>query len=273
MYYDAIEEVEQNILPPFTGNPNLVCDFNNTIVYTISSVTDADNFCNKYNHSNNYNRLQIGQRIRINDGVYNKTWYIAGFDCEYNHKASDGTIKDNGYGICLIPEVGLLKSTWTNANEITPYMQSTMNTVTLPKVSNNLENVLGNHLVNRNVLLSNGCGGNNNPFSNSYAWTTSYCTLMSGCQLTGEIATYTNKYDDGEANYKLPLFDYIEYVEDDANSFWLRGTYDFDKYLPTYDYRIFRAHQAYIDTSSQSQRVGVNYVLLKKYIRPLIYIR
>ena len=150
MTYDALEEIEENLPDNTTGNPN---DRYNETVYTISSTTDADNFCNKYNHSNNYSGLALGQMIKINDGTYNAYWHIAGFDMEYNHTASDGTIKDNGYGICLIPVGGLSLILWNNSYTHAAYINSRAHTYYLPIVANNLKKVLGNHLINRNVLL------------------------------------------------------------------------------------------------------------------------
>ena len=97
-----------------------------------------------------------------------------------------------------------------------------MHTTTLPAVANNLKNVLGDHLINRNVLLGNSINTTKDTFS--YIWTTSYCTLMSGCQLTGKIGEYWNSYDDGEANYKLPLFDYTTF-RITTSTYWIRGRY------------------------------------------------
>ena len=91
-------------------------------------------------------------------------------------------------------------------------------------LQNQLIKTLGSHLINRNVLLSNVVNPTTG-LSTSYIWTTSYVTLMSGCQLTGESAAYTNKYDDGEANYKLPLFNYMNFYVDMglSGSYWIRG--------------------------------------------------
>lgn len=44
---------------------------------------------------------------------------------------------------------------------------------------------------------------------------------MSAGQITGTFASNNNKYDDGEANYKLPLFNYEEWSLD--TNVWLRG--------------------------------------------------
>ena len=94
-----------------------------------------------------------------------------------------------------------------------------MHTSHLPDIVTNLQNVLGSHIVQRNVLLSSSVDSNYH--SNAYTWTTAYATLMSIGQITGTFAANRNKYDDGEANYKLPLFNYENYWND--SGLWLRG--------------------------------------------------
>ena len=74
---------------------------------TWSSITDVEDFLYFCNHDTGYYGATIGSYVTINDGTYNKEWVIAGFDMEHNHQASDGNIKDNGYGICLIPKTSL----------------------------------------------------------------------------------------------------------------------------------------------------------------------
>lgn len=189
---------------------------------TWSSVEDVNNFLYSCCHDTGYYGSTIGSYVTINDGTYNKQWIIAGFDMEHNHQASDGNTKDNGYGICLIPKASLGSVVWSNSSDnytSNGYYGSTINKTTLPTVANNLKKVLGNHLVQRNVLLSNSI--DSNYYANSYVWTTAYCTLMSMGQVTGIFASSHNKYDDGEANYKLPLFNY-ETWSFDAWA-WLRG--------------------------------------------------
>ena len=133
---------------------------------------------------------------------------------------------------------------------------------TLPTVATNLKKVLGNHLIERKVLLSNSTNGDY--YANSYVWTTAYCTLMSMGQVTGKFASNNNKYDDGEANYKLPLFNYEKWSFDTWA--WLRGVngryYGNDNH---YHYRIYG-----LTTSGESDynNCGNSYGL-----RPLIYIR
>ena len=186
---------------------------------TWSSVEDVDNFLYSCCHDTGYYGATIGSYVTINDGTYNKQWVIAGFDCEHNHQASDGKIKDNGYGICLIPKTSLGNYVWDSRSTYNGYYGSTINTSTLPTVANNLKKVLGSHLIKRNVLLSSA--RDSRYYASAYTWTTAYCTLMSMGQVTGTFASNHNKYDDGEANYKLPLFNY-ETWSFDAYA-WLRG--------------------------------------------------
>ena len=139
---------------------------------------------------------------------------------EYKQKSADGNIYDNGLGICMIPLTQLTTSTWNNDNILAgAYMSSYIHTTVLSNIVTSLQNVLGSHLIQRNVLLSSGVDGSY--YSNAYTWTTAYATLMSVGQITGGFATYRNKYDDGEANYKLPIFYFIEYKT--GYGFWTRG--------------------------------------------------
>ena len=189
---------------------------------TLYSTADVDDFLYSCCHDTGYYGATIGSYVTINDGVYNKEWVIAGFDCEKNHRASDGNTKDNGYGICLIPKKSLGECVWSTSGDNyigNGYKGSTINKSTLPTVANNLRKVLGNHLVLRNVLLSSDL--DSNYYASAYTWTTAYCTLMSMGQVTGKFASNRNKYDDGEANYKLPLFNYESWSFDKWA--WLRG--------------------------------------------------
>ena len=203
MRNDAIEEIEEKL--PLPNNSEY--DPNHTLIATFNSISDTNNFCNMYNHDNRYNGLKLGQRIQINDGSYNKAWYIAGFDCEYNNIASDGTPNNNGYGICLFPENELFSGKY---NSKTPsygysYTEVSIHTSTLPTVANNLRNILDDHLINRNVLL---CTQSANGYYN-YQWFKSYAELISVGQVIGVFGFHNSSYDDGEANYQLPLFNHL----------------------------------------------------------------
>lgn len=233
---------------------------------TWSSIKDVDNFLSKCNHATGYYGATIGSYVTIKDGTYNKQWIIAGFDCEYNHKVLDvdgstSIIKDNGYGICLIPKSGLTKVRITieRPDTSTGYYGSNMNKNILPTVANNLKKVLGNHLVERNVILSSSLNNNSPYYANGCKWTTAYCTLMSVGQITGKFANNRNKYDDGEANYKLPLFNY-ETWSFDANLTWLRNIYDSNCFYV-------------INASGGLEYKSTDEWSNVPYLRPLIYIR
>lgn len=165
-------------------------------------------------------KLRVGNYITIKDGTYNAVWEIAGFDMESNQEAADGTTFDNGYGICMIPQTQLTKATWNASNTLSgAYKSSTMHTSHLPGIVTKLQNVLGSHIVQRNVLLSSSVDSNS--YSNAYTWTKAYATLMSIGQMTGTFAANRNKYDDGEANYKLPIFNSKDFKT--GSSFWSRS--------------------------------------------------
>lgn len=288
-----MEEIE-NALP----NVNDMYD-PNTIIATINSITDANQFCNTYNHNNRYNGLKLGQKIKINDGAYNINWLIAGVDYEADNIADDGSPNNNGYGICLIPEsvpIRLVqwdsRAPWNSVdfNDMMhiPYINSTIRTNALRSIGNNLKNVLGDHLINRNVLLGSSVSNSLYQGTISYTWTKDYCTLMSPLQIIGEncykkhsgdnFSMVSNNYDNGEANYKLPLFNYMKlntYIHRDVfdADIWLRA------YAGVYDY-ISSGKTYYSETAWKLASNGNLFITLSYYDTagkttacPMIYIR
>lgn len=230
---------------------------------TLSSVSDVDDFLYSCCHDTGYYGATIGSYVTINDGVYNKEWVIAGFDCEHNATAADGSTYDNGYGICLIPKKSLGNAKYGDST-VKGYNGSTINTYTLHNVAIYLKIILGDHLVLRNVLLSSA--RDSDYYASAYTWTTEYCTLMSAGQITGTFASNSNKYDDGEANYKLPLFNYETWSFDEWA--WLRGLHgDVDYGIAGgYDY----GNVYGLTTSGGSDW---NICNVSHGLRPLIYIR
>lgn len=228
MYYDALEEIKQSIPQPESPiNDPSTYDRNKTIIATFNSLSDVNNFCNKYNSNNNYNGLKLGQCIQINNvETHSSNWYIAGFDCEYNHKASDGTIKDNGKGIMLIGWIG--NGNWHTSNTAVGYLQSDVHQNKMTSLASNLQTVLGYHLVQRNVLLSNSVSYSTG-LPLSYSWTTAYCTFPSLYQVSGKT---TSIYDDGEANYQLPVYRNAFFGYNDSFS---RNLYGYDSTYNVYE--------------------------------------
>ena len=49
---------------------NMEYDSNEPTIATFNSLSDVDNFCNTYNHNNNYNGLKLGQRIKIGSNTW-----------------------------------------------------------------------------------------------------------------------------------------------------------------------------------------------------------
>lgn len=128
-------------------------------------------FFSRFNHDNNYNdgntKLRVGNYVTIQDGTYNAVWEIAGFDMENNQLAADGTVYDNGYGICMIPQTQVTTATWNASSTLTgAYKSSTMHNTHLPNIVTKLQNVLGSRIVRRNVILSSSV--NSNEYSNAY---------------------------------------------------------------------------------------------------------
>ena len=141
---------------------------------------------------------------------------------ESNQDAADGTVYDNGYGICMIPQTQLTTARWNTSNTTAGgYKSSYMHTTVLPEIVTKLQTILGSHMVNRNVLLSSSVSGSS---ADAYTWTTAKATLMSIGQMNGTFAENNTKYDDGEANYKLPVFNFKDFKT--GQSFWSRGVKD-----------------------------------------------
>lgn len=266
-------------------------DSSHTIVATLNSTIDTDNFCNAYNHANSYNGLKLGQIINIKYNGYSSQFIIAGFDMESNRYASDGTLYDNGYGICLIPYYSLDGGTvWHTYNNATPYINSSMHTSTLQTMASKLQSVLGSHLVNRNVLLGSSIDRSfeNNSTTgcctNGYRWTTAYCTLLSLYQYTGFGMSRSNngvrgdyeiKYDlygTGEANYMLPLFSFDYFLYGDWSFFALRNIM-YHGLLQSYKVFTGSPIDEYSNSTYDIGYVDLNYSNPNYYTCPLIYIR
>lgn len=253
-----------------SDNPNYR-DYNSLNLGTWSSVSDADVFLSKFCRANAYKNsgvsLAIGNYVTIKDGTYDTIWEIAGFDMESNQKAADETLYDNGYGICMIPKTYIIADQWNDSDTTEGgYMSSCMHTTLLPNIVFALQNVLGNHIVNRNVLLSSNVSPGIDSIYNAsaYTWTRAYATLMNFKQVyTSRIIGSDCKseddtvYDIGEATYYLPIFDNENYYN--TSPFWLRSISGYDS---AYTY---------------GNGDGCNYrsvtITTPSNIRPMIYIR
>lgn len=194
--------------------------------------TDVQWFFSIFNHNNGYTNfgqhIKLGMGIVIQDGTYNATWDIAGFDIFSKRQAADGTTIDDGYGIALIPRTSLANSQMATSYSSVPagYLGCTPMQNTLSDIQTKLEAVLKDHLVSRNVYLSNAANSNG---CTSAKWTTAKLTLMSVTQLDGRswggVGSGYSIYDVGEANQKLPIFNYERYWLPYREWYWTRGVY------------------------------------------------
>lgn len=221
-------------------------------------MSDVDTFLARFNRASNYKdgdtKLQVGNYVTIQDGTYNAIWEIAGFDMENNQTAADGTVYDNGYGICMIPKTQVTTAIWNDEDDSTRggYIASNIHNFTNYAIATELKTVLGSHIIRRNVLLSSNTTSGS---SSAYIWTTAYATLMSIGQMTGKFAIHNTKFDDGEANYKLPIFNVANYYT--GSKFWSRGVTDSgDVWVVTSTGTIY------------NDSTNLNYG-----VRPLIYLR
>ena len=194
---------------------------------------------------------------------------------EHNQTAADGTVYDNGYGICMIPVFSITDSSntygisWGGTNDdsnILPYMSSNLHSYLVSTATPALQTVLGDHLVLRNVLLSNVC---TSYIASSYVWTTAYCTAMSMKQLVGFIWT-SSVYNTGEANYKLPLFNYIPHQTSDYSTRGIYGRNNKKNKIIAIKNGLFDGSDGLVGFDSGNTNVGVSSL---NYVRPMIYIR
>ena len=209
----------------------------NSPTYYLTSISDVDNFLSRFTHDNNYKdgneELAVGNRIYIGSTTSSDpVWIIAGFDVEHSKTAADGTVYDNGYGIALVPGTTFehANTRWDSSINNIPYLHSDIfkatnnsgtpgDPATTSSIFTNLR-YASSHFVKRNLLLSDKLDSSG--YSCSYKWTQSYMSLLSYAQITGSVGTMNTIYDDGEANYQLPLFKY-EGIRAVYGNYWLRN--------------------------------------------------
>ena len=298
--YDALtEHIESSTTVPDDYDANTENGYSSTPnLYTLSSTSDAETFLTRFTRENGYKdsttntTLKLGDQIAIKDGTYNVNWYVAGFDVEHNQTAMDNTLYDNGYGIALIPVAHVTTGKLYYGSPYPKYISNYAYTTLFPEIATHLKDVLSDHLIQRNTLLTNTftsypsySGGDYYGHSTGYIWdTTQYCTLLSGFQTIG-ISCTTNgtgstcqitMYDIGEAKYKLPLFDNISCY---ANEIYpVRGSsmviYDFGKDNSNDYYYAYVINSSSLSTPAPWTNGGYSTLSNASFnIRPMIYIR
>ena len=194
----------------------------------------------------------MGNYVTIQDGTYNSSWVIVGFDIE------DGRGDTNsGKGIGLIPYVYNDKMTsYMNSSNVTTggYQGSYMHNTTLPAIAAKLNNILGSHMIERRILTSNGVS---NGATSGWSWESQKLSLLSEVQICGSVVWGAGGYNVGEACYKLPIFNYVGHLSFSRNDFWLRAV----------------TTASYFANANGNGCAGNGTASNMAWVRPLLYIR
>ena len=204
------------MLPGKIINVGGIC--NNTI--TISSLEDADRFVHDRIGSNGMFDCYLGEEVLINDGEYNAVWQVVGVDTELDK----GDIALTQHHISLVPKTVIDTSEiHSNNHRFNGYINSnTMYPVTMRHIEFLLEGVLGNHLLERRVKLTDEVGGLDNK-SSSNEYYSVRANLMCQQQVFGTVdSDYGNEYDTGDDTEQLPGFKTGKVKKDVGTWWWLR---------------------------------------------------
>lgn len=203
--------------------------FTEKFLGTFNNVDEVKKFLSDHKVAEKqYTGLYVGDYLRLNDGVYNKDWVIAGFEL-YNNKGDNPLTVGN---IVLIPRTPLVNKQMNPTNTTEGgYYNSAMHQTHIPEIVANLEKVLGNTLLTRRCLLSNSvsstlpsmAGAGSTGCSNGWGWYDCKAVLMSEVEIYGTTLLSSSFYDIGEACEKLPIFNFINYVKYSRSCLWLRA--------------------------------------------------
>ena len=111
------------------------------------------------------------------------------------------------------------------------YLNSYMHQTVLPCYADSLRTALNNHLLSHRTILSNAvntstpsmAGAGMTGAASGWEWTTVELQLMNEVQVYGTTAWSSSVYDVGVDNRQLSIFKFINPVQFDRNSLWLRS--------------------------------------------------
>ena len=195
---------------------------------TITSANIASFLSEHEVSTGKFTGLYVGDEITIQDGEYNAVWLIAGFDTEYNK----GDTAFTTHHITLIPKTPLYDDQMNSSNVTTgSYKGSAMHTTKLPALATKLKTALGTHLLKHRAILGNAvnteaaaAGASTwKGMTSGWEWTDVECVLPTEVQVYGATIWSSSGWDTGEAEQKLPVFNFINPVQFSRWSFWLRG--------------------------------------------------
>jgi hypothetical protein len=198
-----------------------------TITAAISSLEDADRFVSERIGSDGTFSCYLGEEIIINDGVYNAVWQVVGVDTELYK----GDIPLFKHHISLIPK-RILTLGRIGGGICNGYANSDIHRYVIPSIVTNLENVLGDHLLERRVKLSNATSSTTTPnryMASGNGYYTVKANLLCQQQVFGTVhKDYDDMYDTGNDIEQLPGFRTGK-VRIDIDTMWLlRDIYGYD---------------------------------------------
>ena len=211
-------------------NSNLVFNsiYKHRDLGTITSSNRDEWIAKHINSDGTFRNIYVGDEVTIQDGTYNAKWVVAGLDTEYNK----GNIPLTTHHISLIPQTYLFNAPMNDTDTtVGAYAGSKMHTTTLVTIANNLKNALGNHLLERRVLLSSNMnssiasmeGTGYTGSTNDWKWCSAYCTLLTEVQVYGSTICSSSFYDVGDGCSQLPLFKFVNHTYHSRFNFWLRA--------------------------------------------------
>lgn len=195
---------------------------------TIASLEDADKFVSERIGTDGTFSCYLGEEILINDGAYNDVWQVVGVDTELGK----GDTSLTKHHITLVPktiiDVSKIHSSNDNCNG---YVNSDiMYAKTIPNIVTHLEKVLGDHLLERRVKLSNATSDSTSPnayMSSDNGYYSVKANLLCQMQIFGTLGSYGNEYDTGDDTEQLPGFKYGEVDKGIYDWYWLRDIYGY----------------------------------------------
>lgn len=180
----------------------------------INNIQGARKFISDHIYNGKFYNINVGDKVTINDGTYNKEWYVAGFDTELN---VDHTLGSYGrHHIALVPVDMLLNAQMNSSNaNSSGYNGSLMKTSTIKTIDTTLQKVLGDTLLPHKETLSTGS-------SSGVAQVEVYSIIMNEKQVFGsKNCDNYNGTADGDDNIQLPLFKLrAETKKIASNSYW-----------------------------------------------------
>lgn len=158
------------------------------------------------------------------------TLMFAAFDYYYN---VDNTALTTHHAVLIPRGCGFNTTAKMNSSNTTvgSYFNSDMHQIVLPCYAKSLKTVLNNHLLAHRTILPNAinasppsmAGAGFTGASNAWAWETVELQLMSEPQIYGTTVWSSSAYDVGVDYKKLSVFDFINGVQYDRYSYWLRS--------------------------------------------------